>query len=667
MKKKISAILAAAMALSWVGTFPAEARSEIDTNDLPTLFSSKNDESAILKFKKTKPKLTAESREDYYYSSVESRTLKWEPVDNALLYYIYAKPSNKKSYEKIGATYDTEFFTTYSITTSYCIKAISYDDNDTKIVSRTSNTITLKYRANRPVPYYANDAGEGVDYEYEEEVIEEAEYDYAYEPAEAPVASTSVKGGYYPSTDYNTEEYSHSEESGFKNASTDPVSTFAADVDTASYANIRRLINDGSDIPEDAVRIEEMINYFDYGYGSDTTYTQKLDKFSVYSEIADCPWNKDAKLLQLGIEAYAPEEIPDSNLVFLVDVSGSMDSEDKLPLVKESIEMLTSNMSSSDKISIVTYSGEEKAVLAGAKGNCINAVTDLADCMTASGCTNGERGINAAYEIAEKYFIEGGNNRIILCTDGDLNVGISDEGELKKLIEKKRESGVFFTVLGYGKGNIKDNKMETLADNGNGSYHYIDCSAEASKVLIEERTENIITAAKDVKIQAEFNPEKVKSYRLIGYDNRRLNNEDLDNDTKDGGEMGAGQSVTVLYEIIPADTGAKSSLKYQKSTGSKEWCTVKISYKEPDGSKSKLVSAAIDDSFVHKTPSSRMRLAGAAAMFGMYLKDSEYKGSSDPERARKLLNNSTSLDTQRFDMLIQYYIQKYEVENPEAD
>lgn len=658
MKKKLSAILAAVMAISCVGAFPAEANSGIDTDDLPTLLSSKNDESDILKFKKTKPKLSAESREDYYYSSVESRTLKWEPVDNALLYYVYAKPSNKKSYEKIGATYDTEFFTTYSITTSYCIRAVTYDDTDTKIISRTSNKLTLKYRANRPTPYYAYDCGEGIDYEYEEEALEEAEYDYALEPA-APVVSTSVKGGNYIPADYNTEEYSHSEESGFKNASTDPVSTFAADVDTASYANIRRLINDGSPIPEDAVRIEEMLNYFDYGYGESSKYTQKLDKFSVYSEIADCPWNDDAKLLQLGIEAYAPETVPDSNLVFLVDVSGSMDNDDKLPLVKESIEMLTKNMSENDTISIVTYSGEEKAVLAGAKGSCINAVTDLAGCMEASGCTNGERGINAAYEIAEKYFIEGGNNRIILCTDGDLNVGISDEGELKKLIEKKRESGVFFTVLGFGKGNIKDNKMETLADNGNGSYHYIDCSAEAAKVLIEERTENIITAAKDVKLQAEFNPEKVKSYRLIGYDNRSLNNEDFENDSKDGGEMGAGQSITVLYEIIPADTGTKSSLKYQKSTGSEEWCTVKIRCKEPDGSRSKLVSAAVDDSYVHRTPSSRMKLASAAAMFGMYLKDSEYKGSSHPEDARELLSGLDNSGAQSLDMLIEQYIKQY--------
>lgn len=655
-KKKISAILAAAMALSCVGAFPAEARSEIDTDDLPTLFSSKKDEDAIFKFKKTKPKLTAESRDDYYYySSVESRTLKWEPVDNALLYYIYAKPSGKKSYEKIGSTYNTEFFTTYSKTTSYCIRAISYDDNDKKIISRISNEITLKYRAARYVPYRSYDAEECFDYECDEEaaILDESDLIFASEPA------GGVKNSYLPSVDYNTEEYSHTEESGFKNASSDPVSTFAADVDTASYANIRRLINDGSIIPEDAVRIEEMINYFDYEYDTDTKYTRQSDTFSVYSEIADCPWNKDAKLLQLGIQAKAPENIPDSNLVFLVDVSGSMDNDDKLPLVKESIKMLTENMGENDKISIVTYSGEEKVVLAGANADCINAVTDLSSCMEAQGCTNGERGINAAYEIAEKYYIEGGNNRIILCTDGDLNVGISDENELKKLIEKKRESGVFFTVLGYGKGNIKDNKMETLADNGNGSYHYIDCSAEASKVLIEERTENIITAAKDVKIQAEFNPARVKSYRLIGYDNRRMGSEDFENDSKDGGEVGAGQSVTVLYEIIPANTGTKSDLKYQKPTGSDEWCTINISYKKPHGSSSEIVSAAIDDSFVHKTPSSRMKLAAAAAMFGMYLKDSEFKGSSDTESAGKLLSGSTDPGAQSLGMLIEYYRQQY--------
>lgn len=650
--KKLSAIMAAVIAIGCTGAFPAEARSQINMNELPTLFSSKNDEAAILKFQRTKPKLSAESREYDYYTSFENRTLNWKPVDNALLYYIYAKPAGKKSYEKIGATYNTSYYVTYSTTTSYCIRAISYDDNDTKIASRSSNAITLKFRANRDISY-ALDAGEG----YDEAFAEEADYDYVYETA-APAASSVQKNDaylpYYP----NTEEYAHTDESGYKNASTDPVSTFSADVDTASYANIRRLINDGCYVPEDAVRIEEMINYFDYDYASGGKFTRDLDTFSVYSELSECPWNKNAKLLQLGITAKAPEKIPDSNLVFLVDVSGSMDSEDKLPLVKQSIEMMTENMSGDDKISIVTYSGEERVILANADADCVNAINDVASCMEASGCTNGESGINAAYKLAEKSFIEDGNNRIILCTDGDLNVGISDTDELKSLIEKKRESGVFFTVLGYGKGNIKDDKMEALADNGNGSYHYIDCSAEAAKVLVTERTQNIITAAKDVKIQAEFNPDKVKSYRLIGYDNRRLDNADFENDSKDAGEIGAGQSVTVLYEIIPASNSTKNTkLKYQRSTGSDEWCNVKIRYKSPSGTSSKEITAAVDDSFYHSAPSSRMKLASAAAMFGMYLSDSEYKGISSPVTASRLLSGVKGTDAENLSALIEYYMQ----------
>ena len=657
--KKLSAVMAAVIALGCTGAVPAQASSDINMNELPTLFSAKNDEAAILKFQKTKPRLSAESREYDYYTSFNNRTLKWQPVDNALLYYIYAKPAGKKSYEKIGATYNTSYYVTYNTTTSFCIRAVYYDDNDTKIASRSSNEITLKFRQSRDI-CYALDAGDGYDGGYDEIATEEA--DHIYEE-EAPAASSVQKNDaylpYYP----NTEEYAHTEESGYKNASTDPVSTFSADVDTASYANIRRLINDGCNIPEDAVRIEEMINYFDYDYENGGKYTRDFDTFSVYSELSDCPWNGNAKLLQLGITAKAPEKIPDSNLVFLVDVSGSMDSEDKLPLVKESIEMLSENMSGDDKISIVTYSGEERIILANADADCVKAIADITSCMEASGCTNGESGINAAYRLAERSFIDGGNNRIILCTDGDLNVGISDTDQLKKLIEKKRDSGVYFTVLGYGKGNIKDDKMETLADNGNGSYHYIDCSAEAEKVLITEGTQTIITAAKDVKIQAEFNPDKVKSYRLIGYDNRRLENADFENDSRDAGEIGAGQSITVLYEIIPANTTAKkNSLKYQKSTGSDEWCNVKIRYKSPDGTKSKEITAAVNDSYYHKTLSNRMKLASAAAMFGMYLKDSQYMGTSSPEAALELMKNC---DIPFYDpllgpvILINTYIDKY--------
>lgn len=644
--KKLPAILAAAMALSCFGSFPAEARSYIDTDSLPTLMSGEKNDPATAKFKKSKTKLTVE---DTYYYYDNGRYLNWKPVDNALLYYVYAKPTGNRVYEKVGATYDTSYYVTMSRTTSYMVKAVTYTEDDERILSAASNEVTLRYVKPEPIEYE--------EYEDDEICYEEAEY---VEEGEAFDGSAYEKNAYdsapafngsYPvhlpaDPDYNTEEYSHTDENGFKNAYTDPVSTFSADVDTASFANIRRLINDGDDIPEDAVRVEEMINYFDYDYPA----PEDDEVFSVYSELTECPWNKEAKLLHIGVQAAMPEELPASNLVFLVDVSGSMYSEDKLPLVKKSILKLAKNMSEEDKISIVTYSGEERVLLAGANADCIKAFTDISSCMEASGCTNGESGINAAYEIAEKYFIKGGNNRIILCTDGDLNVGISDENELKKLIEQKRKSGVYFTVLGFGKGNIKDNKMETLADNGNGSYHYIDSSAEAAKVLVEERVETIFTMAKDVKLQTEFNPARVKSYRLVGYDNRRLNNEDFENDKKDAGEVGAGQSVTVLYELIPAEESSGSSLKYQTLSGSDEWCTVKIRYKKPTGTSSKLITKPVDDSAYRKTPSVLTKRACAAAVFGMYLKDSEYKGTSTPQKAYNLT------DDKSFKKLIKLYI-----------
>ncbi|MCI7766523.1 MAG: von Willebrand factor type A domain-containing protein [Oscillospiraceae bacterium] len=643
--KKLPAILAAVMAVSCFGAFPAEARSYIDTDNLPTLMSSEKNDPAAAKFKKSKTKLTAE--EAGYYYNYNGRNLSWKPVENALLYYVYAKPTGNRVYEKVGATYDTEYYVTMSRTTSYIVKAVTYTEEDERILSAASNEVTVRYKKPEPVLYEDDDiyCDEEVSYD-EGEWIEEGgvEGKAAYDTA--PAANSSYPVQLPADPDYNTEEYSHTEENGFKNSYTDPVSTFSADVDTASFANIRRLINDGDKIPEDAVRVEEMINYFDYEYPAPADG----EVFSVYTELTECPWNKEAKLLHIGVQAAEPEELPASNLVFLVDVSGSMDSEDKLPLVKESILKLAKNMDEEDKISIVTYSGEERVLLAGANADCIKAFTDISSCMEASGCTNGESGINAAYEIAEKYYIKGGNNRIILCTDGDLNVGITDEDELTKLIEQKRKSGVYFTVLGFGKGNIKDNKMEALADNGNGSYHYIDSAAEASKVLAEERTETIFTMAKDVKLQTEFNPSRVKSYRLIGYDNRRLNNEDFENDKKDAGEVGAGQSVTVLYEMIPAEGSESSGLKYQQSSGSDEWCTVKIRYKKPEGKTSKLVTKAVDDSAYRLAPSAMTKRACAAAVFGMYLKDSEYKGTSTPQKAYNLT------DDKAFKKLIKLYI-----------
>lgn len=319
----------------------------------------------------------------------------------------------------------------------------------------------------------------------------------------------------------NTEEYNSIEENGYISVSSAPLSTFSADVDTASYANIRRMIYDGDDIPPEAVRIEEMINYFDYNYSD----PDGNEPFGVYTELSDCPWNKNAQLFMVGINTKSYDSIlakrQPMNIVFLIDVSGSMYSYDKLPLVQKSFSMLTDNLSSRDRISIVTYAGTDEVVLEGADGNDRERVLDAINSLEAGGSTAGAAGINTAYDIAEKYFIEGGNNRVILATDGDLNVGLSSEAELTELIEEKRESGVFLSVLGFGSGNLKDNKLEALADHGNGNYSYIDSEREAQKVLVDEMSGTLFTAAKDVKFQIEFNPENVKGYRLIGYENRK--------------------------------------------------------------------------------------------------------------------------------------------------
>ena len=348
-------------------------------------------------------------------------------------------------------------------------------------------------------------------------------------------------GGYY-----NTEEYNPIVENSFKAAAEEPLSTFSIDVDTASYANARRMIEMGGYVDPDAV-----INYFDYDYSEPTTD----DPFSVNTELSDCPWNDEAKLLLVGLKA---EDIPQeervpTNLVFLIDVSGSMFSEDKLPLVQESFSMLTDNLTEDDRISIVTYAGEDKVVAKGLTGDKKDEIKKAINSLEAGGSTFGEAGINRAYELAEKYFIDGGNNRVILATDGDLNVGISSEEELTKLIEEKRDSGVFLSVLGFGTGNYKDNRMEALADHGNGNYSYIDSRLEAEKVLVKEMAGTLYAVAKDVKIQVEFNPENVASYHLVGYENRALANEDFADDTKDAGEIGAGHTVTALYELILND------------------------------------------------------------------------------------------------------------------
>jgi len=450
----------------------------------------------------------------------------------------------------------------------------------------------------------------------------------------------------FPPVEFNTEEYNSIVENRFLSVVTSPLSTFSADTDTASYSNVRRYIDDRDLPPADAVRIEEMLNYFTYDYPEPTGD----EPFSVTTEISQCPWNEDTKLMLIGMQAEKPdtEQLPASNLVFLIDVSGSMDSYDKLPLVKDAFLLLTEQLGSDDRISIVTYASSDKVVLKGATGDEKQTIIDAINQLDAGGATAGSAGIRTAYEIAEEYFIEGGNNRVILATDGDLNVGVSSEGELTRLIEKKRESGVFLSVMGFGTGNIKDNKMEALADNGNGSYHYIDSQSEARKVLVEEMGGNLFTVAKDVKFQVEFNPAVVKGYRLIGYENRVMAAEDFNDDTKDAGEIGAGHRVTVLYEIVDVDSPMEidaPELTYQSSaeTGSDEYLQIKVRYKEPDGDTSKLLTYPVTSAAYTDQPSDNFVFASAVAQYGMLLRQSSYSGTATYESILDQLDSREGL------------------------
>ncbi|MGI6084843.1 MAG: vWA domain-containing protein [Acetivibrionales bacterium] len=434
--------------------------------------------------------------------------------------------------------------------------------------------------------------------------------------------------------DFNTEEYNKIKERGFVAASKEPLSTFSIDVDTASYSNVRRFLQNGQQVPQDAVRIEEMINYFRYDYPK----PEGEVPFSAHTEISDCPWNEKSKLLLIGLQGKEIDvsEMPSNNLVFLIDVSGSMYDYNKLPLVKKALIMLVENLRPEDRISIVTYAGNDSVVLEGVSGEEKLKITEEIENLEAGGSTAGARGIETAYMIAKENFIKEGNNRVILTTDGDFNVGVSSEGELTRLIEKKRGEGIYLSVLGFGQGNIKDNKMEALADNGNGNYAYIDSVLEAKKVLVEEMGGTLLTIAKDVKIQVEFNPEKIKEYRLVGYENRMLNNEDFEDDTKDAGEIGAGHRVTALYEIIPVsegDTIETNDLKYQTSIlkGSEEWLTVQIRYKNPEEETSKLLTYPVDESHIKNQMSGDFAFASAVAEFGLLLRDSQYKGNSSFE------------------------------------
>ena len=444
-------------------------------------------------------------------------------------------------------------------------------------------------------------------------------------------------------TEFNTEEYSAITESGFKSPKSEPLSTFSADVDTASYTNIRRFINYGEKVPEGAVRIEEMLNYFSYDYPQ----PEEGKAFSTSVEIGDCPWNENTKLMKIGLQTKKIDtsEMPPSNLVFLIDSSGSMYSSDKLPLIKKAFSLVIENMSENDRISVVTYASGNETLMDGGTIQDKDDILEILSSLEASGSTNGSGGIEAAYHLAEKHFIEGGINRVILATDGDLNVGITSESGLKKLIEEKREDGVFLSVIGVGTGNIKDNKMEALADNGNGNYSYVDSVNEAKRVLIEEKGATFFTVAKDVKLQVEFNPDTVKGYRLIGYENRALENADFTNDAKDAGELGAGHSVTVLYEVALTGSNQEVSepdleFSSQSGTGSTDICKISTRYK-PIGSE----SAVQEDTIVPKEKleapvSEDFDFAAAVAEFGMILRDSEYKGTSTYDQVLELAADS---------------------------
>lgn len=451
--------------------------------------------------------------------------------------------------------------------------------------------------------------------------------------------------------EFNTEEYSYISENGFKRVGDEPLSTFSADVDTAAYSNVRRMIREGGPVPADAVRIEEMINYFHYDYPE----PEGDEPFSVTTEYSACPWNQDNRLLLIGLQAKKIDfaDRPDSNFVFLLDVSGSMYSEDKLPLVQKSFAMLAENLTERDRISIVTYAGAESVVLDGVEGDKTQVIIDALESLEAGGSTAGAAGIEKAYELAQKHFIPGGNNRVILATDGDLNVGVSSEGELTRLIQEKKKGGVHLSVLGVGTGNIKDNKMEALADNGDGNYNYIDSVFEAKKVLVDEMGGTLITVAKDVKAQVEFNPAQVAGYRLVGYENRLLAQEDFNDDTVDAGEIGAGHTMTALYEIVPAVNGGadtESGLKYQTAgqpTGSSELLTVSLRYKAPNGDKSKLITHPVESGGLEK-PSENLAFAAAVAEFGMVLRDSDNRGSATFQSAYELAESCVHADSDEY-------------------
>ncbi len=469
---------------------------------------------------------------------------------------------------------------------------------------------------------------------------------HAYNKA-VPASSAYTNNVSVPPTYANDESYQSIVENGFNNAKDNPLSTFSVDVDNASYSNMRRFINNGQLPPADAVRIEEMINYFNY----DLSGPKDNEPVAIHTELSSAPWNPAHRLLRIGLKAktIATDKLPPSNLVFLLDVSGSMQDANKLPLVKAAMKMLVDELRPKDKVTIVAYAGEAGLRLAPTSGGDKTRIDSAIDQLYAGGSTNGGEGIKLAYKMAADNFIENGNNRIIMATDGDFNVGPSSDGDMESLIVKERETNVAISIMGVGMGNVKDSKMETLADKGNGNYFYIDNITEARKALVSEFGGTMFTVAKDVKLQVEFNPVKVQAYRLLGYEDRILNKEDFNNDRKDAGDMGSGHTVTALYEIVPAGIKDDYSvsvdpLKYQKtdkvqnsSSATNEMLTIKFRYKQPDSMVSKLSQAVVNDNPENlNNTSADFKFAAAVAEFGMLLRDSQFKQKSNYDQAISL-------------------------------
>jgi Ca-activated chloride channel family protein len=450
---------------------------------------------------------------------------------------------------------------------------------------------------------------------------------------------------------FNTEAYAHATDNPFLASRENPLSTFSIDVDTASYSNVRRFLRDGTQPPPDAVRIEELVNYFPYTYPLPTGN----DPLAVTFEVNDCPWNRESRLLRLGLRGKVfSSQRPNSNLVFLVDVSGSMGSPDKLPLVKQSLRLLVQSLGPGDRVALAVYAGTSGLVLPSTPASDRLVILDAIERLESGGSTNGGAGIELAYDVATRNFIKDGNNRVLLATDGDFNVGVTSAGELIRLIEKKAKSGIFLTTLGFGTGNLQDATMEQLADHGNGNYAYIDSIDEARKVLNDQLSSTLVAVAKDVKLQVEFNPARVVAYRLIGYENRMLRKEDFNDDTKDAGELGAGEAVTALYEIVPPSAAIRPTatnvdqLHYQRqgeAIASSELLTVKARYKLPDGWFSKKREWSVMDAGAHLAQASAdFRFAAAVAAFGMILRDSPHRGIADHDLVLRLAGDALGDD-----------------------